>query len=142
MVMVLGSDATVAQKDAHALHALDAVPDQITTQKAATPELVNVAAEVADSAELLDEAPPTPPMSDKEAGEFGYRRLSHTPIPEVAEAAAEVADVAAQIDENFKPTVIQLPAPHQDTVSGGLDGLGRDLDTETPAEERVPLFCT
>ncbi|KAA8563961.1 hypothetical protein EYC84_011964 [Monilinia fructicola] len=137
-----GSDATVAQKDAHALHANDAVPDQITIrQQATTPELADVAAEVADAAELLDEAPPTPPMSDKEAGEFGYRRLSHTPIPEVAETAAEVADVAAQIDENFKPTVIQLPTPNPDTVSRGLDGLERDLDIETPAEERAPLFA-
>ncbi|KAB8291544.1 hypothetical protein EYC80_006345 [Monilinia laxa] len=137
-----GSDATVAQKDAHALHARDAVPDQVTIrQEATTPELANVAAEVADSAELLDEAPPTPPMSDKEAGEFGDRRLSHTPIPEVAETAAEVADIAAQIDENFKPTVIQLPTPKPDTASGGLDGLERDLDIETPSEERAPLFA-
>lgn len=98
-----GSNATYAQKDAHTLHAQDASPDHITIrQQATTPDLANVAAEVADSAELLDETPPTPPMSDTEAGKIGYRRLSHTPIPEVAATAAEVADSAAQIDDNSK----------------------------------------
>ena len=98
-----GDNATVGQKDAHNLHAQDAVPDSITIrQQSTTPDLANVAAEVADSAALLDETPPTPPMSDEDAGKIGYRRLSHTPIPEVAETAAEVADSAAQIDENFK----------------------------------------
>ncbi|QSZ29263.1 hypothetical protein DSL72_003775 [Monilinia vaccinii-corymbosi] len=137
-----GSGATFAQRDAHTLHAHDALPDQITIrQQAATPELANIAAEVADSAELLDKAPPTPPMSDKEAGEIGYRRLSHTPVPEVAETAAEVADIAAQIDESFKPTVLELPTPHRDFGPRGLDVLGRDLDIETPSEERAPLFA-
>ncbi|ESZ92643.1 hypothetical protein SBOR_6977 [Sclerotinia borealis F-4128] len=137
-----GSDATFAQKDARTLHAQDAVPDQITIrQQTATPELANVAAEVADSAALLDEAPPTPPMSDREAGKIGYRRLSQTPIPEVAETAAEVADTAAQIDKNFKqPAVIELPTPHRDILSRGFD-LDRDLDVETPFEERAPLFA-
>lgn len=98
-----GSDATYAQKCAHNSHAQDTVPDQVTIrQQTATPDLANVAAEVADSAALLDETPPSPPMSDKEAGKIGYRRLSHTPIPEVAETAAEVADAAALIDENPK----------------------------------------
>lgn len=98
-----GSDATYAQKYAHNLHAQDTIPDQVTIrQQTATPDLANVAAEVADSAALLDETPPTPPMSDQEAGKIGYRRLSHTPIPEVAETAAEVADAAALIDENPK----------------------------------------
>ncbi|EMR89569.1 hypothetical protein ACHAPC_005094 [Botrytis cinerea] len=136
-----GSNATYAQKDAHSLHAQDASPDHITIrQQATTPDLANVAAEVADSAELLDETPPTPPMSDTEAGKIGYRRLSHTPIPEVAATAAEVADSAAQIDEDSKPTSIELPT-QQDFVSRGVDDLERDLDTETPSEERAPLFA-
>ncbi|KAI9641420.1 hypothetical protein NHQ30_010223 [Ciborinia camelliae] len=136
-----GPGATFAQKDAHNLHAKDAVPDNITTrQQAATPELANVAAEVADSASLLDKAPTTPPISDEEAGKIGYRRLSHTPIPEVAKTAAEVADTAAQIDENFKPTVIELPTPNREFPSR-LDCLDRDLDIETPFEERAPLFA-
>ena len=39
-------------------------------------------------------------MSDEEAGRIGYRRMSQTPIPEVAQTAAEVADVAAVLDKN------------------------------------------
>ncbi|KAF7944099.1 hypothetical protein EAE96_010509 [Botrytis aclada] len=137
-----GSDATYAQKDAHNLHAQDALPDHITIrEQASTPDLANVAAEVADSAELLDETPPTPPMSDTEAGKTGYRRLSYTPIPEVAATAAEVADTAAHIDDDSKPTSIELPTSQRDFVSHGVDNLERDLDTETPSEERAPLFA-
>ncbi|TGO51898.1 hypothetical protein BCON_0152g00210 [Botryotinia convoluta] len=137
-----GSNATYAQKDAHTLHAQDALPDHVTIrEQATTPDLANVAAEVADSAELLDETPPTPPMSDTEAGKTGYRRLSHTPIPEVAATAAEVADTAAHIDDDSKPTSIELPTPQRDFVSHGVDNLERDLDMETPSEERAPLFA-
>ncbi|THV45267.1 hypothetical protein BGAL_0509g00040 [Botrytis galanthina] len=137
-----GSNATYAQKDAHTLHAQDALPDHITIrEQASTPDLANVAAEVADSAELLDETPPTPPMSDTEAGKTGYRRLSYTPIPEVAATAAEVADTAAHIDDDSKPSSIELPTPQRDFVSHGVDNLERDLDTETPSEERAPLFA-
>ncbi|KAF7927028.1 uncharacterized protein EAE98_006412 [Botrytis deweyae] len=137
-----GSNATYAQKDAHNLHAQDALPDHITIrEQASTPDLANVAAEVADSAELLDETPPTPPMSDTEAGKTGYRRLSYTPIPEVAATAAEVADTAAHIDDDSKPTSIELPTPQRDFVSQDVDNLERDLDTETPSEERAPLFA-
>jgi hypothetical protein len=39
-------------------------------------------------------------MSDEEAGRTGYRRMSQTPIPQVAETAAEVADVAATLDKD------------------------------------------
>lgn len=65
-----------------------------------TPDIAGSAAEVADSAMLLDRDIPTPPMSDEEAGRTGYRRMSHTPIPEVAKTAAEVADSAAILDKN------------------------------------------
>ncbi|TGO83210.1 hypothetical protein BPOR_0684g00040 [Botrytis porri] len=137
-----GSDATYAQKDAHTLRAQDASPDHVTIkEQAGTPDLANVAAEVADSAELLDETPPTPPMSDTDAGKSGYRRLSYTPIPEVAATAAEVADTAAHIDDDSKPTSIELPAPQRDFLPRGVDDLERDLDTETPFEERAPLFA-
>ncbi|KAF7921137.1 uncharacterized protein EAE97_011405 [Botrytis byssoidea] len=137
-----GSNATFAQKDAHTLHAQDALPDHITIrEQASTPDLANVAAEVADSAEVLDETPPTPPMSDTEAGKTGYRRLSYTPIPEVAATAAEVADTAAHIDDDPKPNSIELPTPQRDFVSHGVANLERDLDMETPSEERAPLFA-
>ncbi|APA15112.1 hypothetical protein SS1G_08690 [Sclerotinia sclerotiorum 1980 UF-70] len=137
-----GSTATFAQKDAHILHAQDAVPDHVTIrQQSTTPDLANVAAEVADSAALLDETPPTPPMSDKDAGKIGYRRLSNTPIPEVADTAAEVADSAALVDENYKPDAIDLPSPQPDSLLQSFNGLDRDLDIETPFEERAPLFA-
>jgi hypothetical protein len=68
--------------------------------RAQTPDIANVAAEVAESAALLDQGQPTPPISDEEAGRIGYRRMSNTPIPQVALTAAEVADVAAKLDEH------------------------------------------
>ena len=101
-----GSAATVAQKDAHLLRSQDAVPDHVTMRtETRTPELAETAYEVAESAALLDRDrdPPTPPISDEEAGRIGFRRMSTTPIPEVAKTAAEVADVAATLDEH--PTV-------------------------------------
>lgn len=64
-----------------------------------TPDIACNAAEVADSAMILDREEPTPPMSDEEAGRIGYRRMSHTPIPEVSETAAEVADSALMLDK-------------------------------------------
>jgi hypothetical protein len=48
---------------------------------------------------MLDRDPPTPPISDEEAGRIGYRRMSSTPLSQVAKTAAEVADVAATLDE-------------------------------------------
>jgi hypothetical protein len=53
---------------------------------------------VADSAALLDRDQPTPEISNEEAGRIGFRRLTQTPIPQVASTAAEVADVAAALD--------------------------------------------
>jgi hypothetical protein len=86
-----GSAATVAQKDAHLLRSQDAVPDHVTMRtETRTPELAETAYEVAESAALLDRDrdPPTPPISDEEAGRIGFRRMSTTPIPEVAKTAA------------------------------------------------------
>ena len=57
------------------------------------------AAEVADSAAILDR-PITPQLSsDEVAGITGERRMSTTPIPQVSDTAAEVADVAAILDK-------------------------------------------
>jgi hypothetical protein len=58
------------------------------------------AAEVADSAAILDREPSPVPLSNEEASRIGERRLSATPIPEVAETAAKVADSAAIIDND------------------------------------------
>jgi hypothetical protein len=117
-----GSAATVGQKDAHLLRSQDAVPDHVIMRaESRTPELAETTFEVSESAALLDRDrdPPTPPMSDEEAGRIGYRRMSSTPIPEVAKTAAEVADVAATLDERpavspqvsiDKKTLLTIPA--------------------------------
>jgi hypothetical protein len=95
-----GANSTIGQKDAHHLRAQDAEPDFVVVRNGArTPELADVAAQVAESAALLDRDEPTPPISDEEAGQIGFRRMSSTPIPEVAKTAAEVADTAALLDE-------------------------------------------
>lgn len=63
-----------------------------------TPEMARVAAEVADTAAMLDPVEPEEEIPDKLAGELGIRRLTSTPINEVAKTAAEVADTAAKLD--------------------------------------------
>ena len=68
--------------------------------EAYTQDVASIAAEVADSAVILDRETPTPLLSDEEAGRIGFRRMSGTPIPQVAETAAEVADSAAILDKN------------------------------------------
>ncbi len=65
---------------------------------ASTPTYASVAAEVADTAALLNKEKPETPIPDNIAGRIGYRRLSSTPIGEVAETAAEVADTARDLD--------------------------------------------
>jgi len=65
-----------------------------------TPAYARTAAEVADSAALLDEEEPYPDIPDDEAGRLGVRRLSSTPIPKVAQTAAEVADSAMFLDHD------------------------------------------
>jgi hypothetical protein len=69
---------------------------------ASTPIMAKTAAEVADSAALLDREEAEPEISDEEAGRLGVRRLSSTPIPEVAKTAAEVADTARTLDAEVR----------------------------------------
>lgn len=95
-------DATTAQKDAHKVEAgaAEAELDHVLIRsQAVTPLYAETAAEVADSAAILDREASPAPLSDEEAGHIGERRLSATPIPEVALTAAEVADSAAIIDK-------------------------------------------
>jgi hypothetical protein len=95
-----GPDATTSQKDAHDMRALDAEPDHVVVRsQTTTPVYANTAAEVADSAAILDREPSPVPVSDEEAGRTGERRMSTTPIPQVALTAAEVADTAAILDQ-------------------------------------------
>lgn len=63
-----------------------------------TPIFARTAAEVADSAAILDKEESEPEISDGEAGRKGVRRLSSTPIQEVASTAAEVANTAETLD--------------------------------------------
>lgn len=58
----------------------------------------DIASEVADTAAALDREAPSPSIPDEEAGRIGFRRMSHTPIGEVASTASEVADSAATLD--------------------------------------------
>ncbi|XXG96602.1 hypothetical protein Hte_002890 [Hypoxylon texense] len=69
-----------------------------------TPDAAKVAAEVADSAYAIDLKAPEPEISDAEAGRTGIRRMSHTPISEVAQTAMEVSISAATLDnDNSEP---------------------------------------
>jgi hypothetical protein len=101
-----GAKATIAQKDAHLLRAKDAEPDYVMVRaETSTPDLANVAAEVADSAATLDQErdPPTPPISDEEAGRIGFRRMSSTPIPEVC----PISLTSFKFERQFKCPLIQ-----------------------------------
>ncbi len=96
-----GPNATTGQKDAHDMRALDAEPDHVVIRsQTTTPMYAKTAAEVADSAAMLDREPSPAPVSDEEAGLTGERRMSGTPIPQVALTAAEVADTAAILDQD------------------------------------------
>ncbi|KAI1458307.1 hypothetical protein F4805DRAFT_144981 [Annulohypoxylon moriforme] len=63
-----------------------------------TPNIARTAAEVADTARIVDPGTPEPEISDAEAGRIGIRRLSSTPINEVAQTAMEVSKTAAKLD--------------------------------------------
>ncbi|KAI4863044.1 hypothetical protein F4820DRAFT_390777 [Hypoxylon rubiginosum] len=71
---------------------------------AQTRDVAKVAAEVADSAYAIDLEAPEPEISDAEAGRTGIRRMTHTPISEVAQTAMEVSIVAATLgDDDSEP---------------------------------------
>ncbi|KAM7197730.1 hypothetical protein V8F33_005454 [Rhypophila sp. PSN 637] len=94
-----------------------------------TPTLAMNAAEVADSAALLNEEEPEAEISDAEAGRIGFRRMSATPIIEVANTAAEVADSAQNLDDD-----IDVAAPNHPREVYDF----RDDDDET---DKPPLFA-
>jgi hypothetical protein len=131
-----GAEATFGQKDAHELRSQDAEADCVVVKpEPHTSELADVAAEVADSAVIIDREIPTPPISDEEAGRIGYRRMSLTPIPQVADTAAEVADSAATLDKDDM-LILQLP-PFSSALSTETPKAGN----VTPWQERAPLFA-
>lgn len=86
---------------------------------ASTPTYASVAAEVADSAALLNEGKPETPVPDELAGKIGYRRLTSTPIAEVANTAAEVADTAQHLDDPEVSIVIRSEPGQANFCLGG-----------------------
>ncbi|EPQ64415.1 Bgt-5059 [Blumeria graminis f. sp. tritici] len=99
-------------------------------------DFANSAAEVADSAALLlDQDISMPLVSNQEAGQIGYRRLSSTPISEVANTAAEVADTAAILQSEEEVSI----APFEGNFESP-EGIRFISGQSTPIEERVPQF--
>ncbi|KAH8801495.1 hypothetical protein F5884DRAFT_684598 [Xylogone sp. PMI_703] len=136
-----GSEATAARKLAHEKRAADADPDFVVVKEEdSTSNDWTVAAEVADSAALLDKGVATPTVPDELAGKIGLRRLSNTPIEDVARVAAEVAQTAASLDaDNEDDSDVKQEAQH--AVHPSIPE-GEEISSgyETPAQDRVPLF--
>lgn len=95
-----GPAATSEQKDAHEMREKDAQPDVEIVREEGNTTYSDTAAEVADIAAKLDQEPSPTPISDVEAGKSGERRLSLTPIQDVARTASEVADSAALLGDD------------------------------------------
>ncbi|KAI1213264.1 uncharacterized protein F4807DRAFT_256777 [Annulohypoxylon truncatum] len=77
---------------------IDSLKGLPTNNGGQAPNIAKTAAEVADTARVIDAGTPEPEISDAEAGRIGIRRLSHTPINEVAQTAMEVSKTAATLD--------------------------------------------
>ena len=130
------SETTMAEsesttEDASKFQVQDAEPDYVVVRSDAhTPDIATNAAEVADSAMILDRDVPTPPISDEEAGRIGYRRMSHTPIPEVADTAAEVADSAAILDKHTLVCILGILLDSGDLDSQRLGSMSSACSSE------------
>lgn len=109
--------------------------------------------EVADSAALVNAEKPETPVPDDVAGQIGYRRMSSTPINEVANTAAEVADSARELDKaevsksrpplrgketDDKKPVIEFEIRSDARVGQNDDFLGYDDEV---VEQAPPLFA-
>lgn len=70
----------------------------IEIERAETPEFARVAAEVADSAALLDRSTPEPESSERAIGGTALEAPASAHIQEIANTAAEVADTAEALD--------------------------------------------
>ncbi|KAL1882748.1 hypothetical protein VTK73DRAFT_873 [Phialemonium thermophilum] len=122
-----------AQRPTVANAALEILNRSAPQSGASTPSFVRTAAEVADSAALLDKEESEPDMPDEEAGRRGFRRLSSTPIQQVADTAADVADTAASIDRG-------KALPERELSPAEPDG-EEPLDETPLVENTVPLFA-
>ncbi|KAI9742600.1 MAG: hypothetical protein M1818_003741 [Claussenomyces sp. TS43310] len=150
----LGSEATVGQKDAHEMRAQDAEPDVVLvtpdvpaltpndTTPGAAAESAGTAAEVADAAAILDREDSPPLMTNEEAGRTGHRRMSVTPIQQVALVAAEVADSAAKIDPENIACSSRILKSHETPSSPKLlshqDDTKSSSDIDAAWEEPAP----
>ncbi|KAK0623512.1 hypothetical protein B0T14DRAFT_494978 [Immersiella caudata] len=111
---------------------------------ASTPNYAGVAAEVADSAAILNKEKPETPVPDDLAGKIGYRRLTSTPIGEVASTAAEVADTARDLDNaELKKLKPEFNILLDDDPSYALTGSSHDFhDNENESSSaQPPLFA-
>lgn len=79
---------------------IEEIETSTTPSGTQTPNFLETADEVADSARIVDPETPEPEIADDEAGKIGLRRMSFTPINEVAETSMEVATVAAALDKD------------------------------------------
>jgi hypothetical protein len=99
--LVTGSQDTTSAKPASLSTILRSKLEPDSNRSgASTPSFARTAAEVADSAALVDQEPDEPAVSAEEAGQTGFRRMTATPINEVAGTAAEVADTAEALDKD------------------------------------------
>lgn len=97
------NEPTVANPLKRLMHRLDPHAGSEAGSGTSTPSFVRTAAEVADSAALLDKEDADSEVTDEEAGRTGFRRMSLTPIQDVAATAAEVADSARDLDSDVSP---------------------------------------
>ncbi|KAK0711123.1 hypothetical protein B0H67DRAFT_555155 [Lasiosphaeris hirsuta] len=106
-----------------------------------TPNFASVAAEVADTAAILNKEAPETQITDEEAGKIGFRRLSSTPIIEVANTAAEVADTARDLD-SVEP-VVGFRILSDDSSPFGTTAQNESFlgDQDELMEHKAPLFA-
>lgn len=112
---------TVANAAKRLMHRLDPHAGSDAGSGASTPSFVKTTTEVADSAALLDNEDADPEVTDEEAGRTGFRRMSLTPIQDVAATAAEVADSAKGLDSDVSPRSPPLDLSVLTTPSRRLD---------------------
>ncbi|KAI1102849.1 hypothetical protein F4804DRAFT_342938 [Jackrogersella minutella] len=102
-----------------------------------TADMAKTAAEVADSARIIDSETPELEISDDDAGRLGVRRLSHTPINQVAQTAMEVAATAATLDENDWISDDETDAEDGDPPAFSHEFMGQVSDTHNRRESKT-----
>ncbi|KKY35961.1 putative pt repeat family protein [Diaporthe ampelina] len=109
--------------------------DKVDRSGTSTPEYARTAAEVAESAALVD-----PPTSQPETVDA----VASTPPQETADTAAEVADTAQDLDKDLAEEHTETVVPAHKTVADIKEDLQKDnLDVAgfSNEPEPVPLFA-